>query len=64
MIPLRNVSEARAVMPLLLRFFDVGSVVVSTNDGSMRTLFNVKDPDIVAGNVRPAGDVVTRPSVG
>jgi membrane protein YdbS with pleckstrin-like domain len=51
-VPLGNVAEAKAVVPLLLRPFRVGSVLVSTNDGLTHILFNVKDPVGFAENLR------------
>jgi membrane protein YdbS with pleckstrin-like domain len=51
-VALSNIAEAKAVMPLLLRPFRVGSVLVSTNDGSTHILYNVKDPVGFAENLR------------
>jgi membrane protein YdbS with pleckstrin-like domain len=62
---LRNVAEARAVVPLGLRIFGVGSVVVSTNDGREHVLYNTKDPEGIAEKIKPtSGEPVFRPTVG
>jgi uncharacterized membrane protein YdbT with pleckstrin-like domain len=63
---LRNVVEATAVVPLGLRPFGVGSIVVSTKDGHVHVLYNVKGPDGLAEKIRPAygGPVFSRPGAG
>jgi membrane protein YdbS with pleckstrin-like domain len=63
---LGNVAEATAVVPLGLRPFGVGSVVVSTNDGYVHVLRNVEGPNGLAEKIRPAygGPVFSRPGAG
>jgi hypothetical protein len=64
-ILLRNVAEARVVVPIGLKLFGVGSVVVSTNDGREHVLYNTKDPEGIAEKIKPTyGEPVFRPSVG
>jgi Bacterial PH domain len=64
-ILLRNVAEARAVVPIGLKLFGVGSIVVSTNDGREHVLHNTKDPEGIAEKIKPtSGEPVFRPSVG
>lgn len=65
-IPSQNIAEVRAVMPLFLRMLGVGLVVIDTNDGNRHVLNNVKDPEGLAKTINPvpAGEPVTRPSVG
>lgn len=64
-IPTRNIAEARAVMPLLLRMLGVGLVVIETNDGSRHVMHNIKYPERIAYGIKPPFEpVVARPSVG
>ena len=64
-VPFRNIAEVKAVLPLLLRVFGVGLIVISTNDGYRHVLYNLKDPGGIAERVRPSSSpVITRPSVG
>ncbi|MDG7021745.1 MAG: PH domain-containing protein [Nitrososphaerota archaeon] len=63
-IPAQTVTEARAVMPLLLRKFGIGFITIRTNDGSEHVMRNVKHPERVAESIRPRIEPVFRPSVG
>ena len=62
-IPVQTVTEARAVMPLMLRRFGIGFVTLRTNDGSRHVMHNVRDPEWVVRHVKPFSEPVFRPSV-
>ena len=51
-IPSTNIADAETVLPLLLRFFGVGSILVSTNDGSVHVMKNVRHPQALADEIR------------
>ncbi len=51
-IPLRNIAEVQAVLPFPLRLLGVGVIRVSTNDGAVHLLHNVRRPVDFAESVR------------
>lgn len=64
-IPFQNIAEAKAVMPLALRLFHVGTVFLSTNDGFTHVLYNVRYPEGLVETIKPAFLTgIDRPSVG
>jgi len=51
-IPSTNIADAVTVLPLLLRLFRVGSVVVSTNDGFFHEMRNIRNPQDLTDEIR------------
>jgi membrane protein YdbS with pleckstrin-like domain len=51
-IPSTNIADAVTVLPLLLRLFRVGSVVVSTNDGFVHEMRNIRNPQDLTDEIR------------
>lgn len=47
-IPVENVAASSALMTVPLRWMKIGDVIISTNDGCVHVLHNVRDPERIA----------------
>jgi len=60
-IPSTNIADAVTVLPLLLRQLGVGSVLVSTNDGFVHEMRNIRNPQALTDEIRQQLSQTTKP---